>query len=50
MLDVKQEISATLAVLSTLAVSGDAVDVMAVARAKLKAVLAQLEQEGKDNA
>ena len=48
MLDIKQEIASTLAVLSTLAVSGDAVDVMAVARAKLKAILAQLEQEDGD--
>lgn len=50
MSDIKKEISMTLAMLSTLSVSGDAVDVMAVARAKLKAILAQLEQEAKDDA
>ena len=48
MSDIKKEISMTLAMLSTLSVSGDAVDVMAAARAKLKWVLSQLKQEGGD--
>lgn len=48
MSDIKKEISMTLAMLSTLSVSGDAVDVMAAARSKLKWVLAQLKQEGGD--
>ena len=42
MSDIKKEISMTLAMLSTLSVSG------AAARAKLKWVLAQLKQEGGD--
>lgn len=48
MSDIEKAISMTLAMLSTLSVSGDAVDVMAAARAKLKWVLAQLKQEGGD--
>ena len=48
MSDIEKAISMTLAMLSTLSGSGDAVDVMAAARAKLKWVLAQLKQEDGD--
>lgn len=46
--NVKAEIQGAIAILSTLSVSGDAVDVMAAARAKLKRALKELESEVKD--
>lgn len=46
--NVKSEIEVAIAMLSTLSVSGDAVDVMAAARAKLKRALKELESEDKD--
>lgn len=43
--DVKAEVESALAILSTLSVSGDAVDVMAAVRAKLKRAIKALESE-----
>lgn len=44
---VKKEVTDALAILSTLAVSGDVVDVMAAVRAKLKRAISLME-ENKD--
>ena len=44
---VKKEVTDALAILSTLAVSGDVVDVMAAVRAKLKRAISLIE-ENKD--
>lgn len=43
MSEIKKNVDEALALLSTLSVSGDAVDVMAIARAKLKAASKALE-------
>ena len=44
---VKKEVTDALAILSTLAVSGDVVDIMAAVRAKLKRAISLME-ENKD--
>ena len=46
--DIKREAEAALRVLSMLAVSGDAVDVVAAVRAKLKRIVALTGKEGAD--
>lgn len=42
-MDIKTEVKAALAILSSIYVCGDAVDYMAAARAKLKRIYAELE-------
>ena len=52
MTDLVKEIKDTLAILSTLSVSGDAVDVMALAKTKLRKAAARLEEvkdDGQNN-
>lgn len=49
-MDMRKEISDTLSIISAVLVSGDAVDYIAAARSKLKAVLRELDakKEGAD--
>lgn len=48
--NLKQELQTALAILSRLNVSGDAVDLMAAAKNKIRNVKAALEQPDKDEA
>lgn len=49
MSDIKKEVSEALAILSTLSVSGDAVDIMAAVRQKLKRALKMLNEAEKED-
>lgn len=49
MSDIKKEVSEALAILSTLSVSGDAVDIMAAVRQKLKRALKMLDESKKED-
>lgn len=48
-MDIKKEITDTLAIISAVLVSGDAVDYVAAARSKLKAVIRELDEKEDDS-
>lgn len=49
MSDIKKEVAEALVILSTLSVSGDAVDIMAAVRQKLKRALKMLDESQKED-
>lgn len=48
-MDLKNEVRETIAILSRILVSGDAVDYMAAARVKLKRIYNELNLEGEES-